>query len=336
MYVAFAQGLPGAVPRSIGLRMTKHVRFEHIVIGAGPGGCAVAAKRSDSPGVPLLEGGGTNFLPEVNDPVRWPTLLSGPLDWDDMSAPIRSCLDRVFGNNSTTMEGVRLVNVTIKDGKRGSVVHAYLQPAGDRTNLTVVTNAITHTLVMEGTRCVGVECSIDDRVLAAPNNRRAERTTWGRTDSTLTAPNNQRVIPEFPVATRDTAGLLPNQNCCAIAPSIIHPESRGRVMISSADPTVAPLIDLNDDASDNDVSEMLVAIDLGREMGASPAFNELRKREVIPGTLARTAMMGTLKDSRHEVFSSHQHMQDWARGHACGGRDAQRPFGTSAQVSPLG
>lgn len=60
-------------------------------------------------------------------------------------------------NNGLQMEGTSFFNMTIKDGKRNSVARAYLRPAMSRTNLTVLTGAETERLVLEGTRCVGVE-----------------------------------------------------------------------------------------------------------------------------------------------------------------------------------
>ena len=66
-------------------------------------------------------------------------------------------IPQVEDHNGLEMEGVGLVNLTIKDGQRFSVADAYLRPAMTRTNLTVITHAETSRLVMEGTRCVGVE-----------------------------------------------------------------------------------------------------------------------------------------------------------------------------------
>ncbi len=59
--------------------------------------------------------------------------------------------------NGESMEGIGYFNLTIKDGRRFSVVHAYLQPARARPNLTVATDAEVHRLTFDGRTCTGVE-----------------------------------------------------------------------------------------------------------------------------------------------------------------------------------
>lgn len=48
-------------------------------------------------------------------------------------------------------------HVDIKDGKRCGTRAAYLDPAMERSNVTVVTGALASRLLFDGTRCVGVE-----------------------------------------------------------------------------------------------------------------------------------------------------------------------------------
>ncbi len=228
--------------------------FDYIVVGAGSAGCVVAARLSENENarVLLLEGGGPDDHPNVKDPAKWPTLLHGLLDWGWMTAPLRSCFNRIdhiprgkmlggchshnasawvrghhsdFDSwaysgcagwswadvlplfkkiedwhgpmsdlratggpiyvsppvdpnplsaafieggrsvglpviddiNGPEMLGVGYFNFTVKDGKRFSVVDGYLRPAMSRPNLTVITHAETDRVILNGTRCTGVE-----------------------------------------------------------------------------------------------------------------------------------------------------------------------------------
>jgi choline dehydrogenase len=53
--------------------------------------------------------------------------------------------------------GIGLCDLTVRDGRRCSAATAFLLPAMNRRNLTVVTHANVRKLVIENSRCVGVE-----------------------------------------------------------------------------------------------------------------------------------------------------------------------------------
>ncbi|MEZ2577460.1 choline dehydrogenase [Buttiauxella ferragutiae] len=59
--------------------------------------------------------------------------------------------------NGYMQEGFGAMHMTVKNGVRWSTANAYLRPAMERPNLTVITNAMTRKLVLEGKRVVGVE-----------------------------------------------------------------------------------------------------------------------------------------------------------------------------------
>lgn len=59
--------------------------------------------------------------------------------------------------NGAAQEGVGPFQITVRAGRRCSAARAFLEPARPRPNLTIVTGALAHSLVMEGTRVVGVQ-----------------------------------------------------------------------------------------------------------------------------------------------------------------------------------
>ncbi|KWI54689.1 choline dehydrogenase [Burkholderia pseudomultivorans] len=58
--------------------------------------------------------------------------------------------------NGFMQEGFGAMHMTVRNGVRWSTANAYLRPAMQRPNLTVVTHAMTRQIVMEGKRAVGV------------------------------------------------------------------------------------------------------------------------------------------------------------------------------------
>ncbi|KUM97844.1 hypothetical protein AQI95_41705 [Streptomyces yokosukanensis] len=64
-------------------------------------------------------------------------------------------------------EGVGWWDLNIVDGNRQSAADGYLRPVLGRTNLTVLTGALVHRLIVVHGRCAGVEYSVDTRVRRA-------------------------------------------------------------------------------------------------------------------------------------------------------------------------
>lgn len=70
-------------------------------------------------------------------------------------------------NNSPDILGAGYFNFTVKDGRRFTVVDAYLRPALSRPNLTVTTFAETDRVLLKDSRCTGVEFRQDGQLQQA-------------------------------------------------------------------------------------------------------------------------------------------------------------------------
>ena len=69
--------------------------------------------------------------------------------------------------NSGKLDGVAQAQLTIRDGRRDSAAAAYVRPVINAPNLRVVTRATARRLLVEGTRCVGVEWEHSGRLHTA-------------------------------------------------------------------------------------------------------------------------------------------------------------------------
>ncbi len=97
--------------------------------------------------------------------------VGGPLAVSDMRIRRDLCdayimaaeelrIPRNIDFNGSVQEGAGYFQLTARDGRRCSAATAYLRPVRARTNLTVVTGALVHRVLLEGRRAVGVAFSI--------------------------------------------------------------------------------------------------------------------------------------------------------------------------------
>ena len=63
--------------------------------------------------------------------------------------------------NGPVQEGIAMTQASIRNGRRMSTAHCYLEAARKRPNLVVETNATASSLIFEGTRCTGVRYAVN-------------------------------------------------------------------------------------------------------------------------------------------------------------------------------
>ena len=95
----------------------------------------------------------------------------GPLKVSDLDerGPLYDCLmaaaeevgmKRNPDYNGADQDGIAMTQATIRGGRRMSTAYCYLEPAKTRSNLRIETEALTESLLLEETRCVGVAYSV--------------------------------------------------------------------------------------------------------------------------------------------------------------------------------
>ena len=73
--------------------------------------------------------------------------------------------------NAEQQEGFGPMHMTVKNGVRWSTANAYLRPSMKRSNLTVVTHALVHKVLLENKKAVGVRYQVKDKVIDVLSNK---------------------------------------------------------------------------------------------------------------------------------------------------------------------
>ena len=108
---------------------------------------------------------GRNGPLKVTDPVE-----DGPLYDAMFEAAEQIGIKRTQDYNGARQDGVGMTQATILKGRRMSTAHCYLKPARERSNLTIVTNALTERLLIRNGRCIGVRFSVDGQTTEVQAN----------------------------------------------------------------------------------------------------------------------------------------------------------------------
>ena len=83
--------------------------------------------------------------------------MQNPLYQAFIDAGIQAGYMKTDDYNGRQQEGFGPMHMTVKNGVRWSCANAYLKPAVNRDNLTVITKALTQRLLLDGKRATGIE-----------------------------------------------------------------------------------------------------------------------------------------------------------------------------------
>lgn len=110
------------------------IRFDFIICGAGPAGCALAGRLAENPSVSvlLIEAGGSDDVPEVLTPSQWPLSLGSDRDWQFVAQPNPHLNQRAIPlNMGKVLGGSSSINVMVWARGHQSDWDHYAQEADD-------------------------------------------------------------------------------------------------------------------------------------------------------------------------------------------------------------
>ena len=149
-------------------------------------------------------------------------------------------------------------------------------------------------------------CVFEYRRPEPPRNNSAEFTFFWKSDAALPGPDLQPVLEEKPFGSEITAkqyGLpVDPASCWTLAPGLIRPESRGHLELTGSNPDDPMVIHANFLSAQADVTALVRAIELCREIGNAPELRDFVKREIMPGPLAGPEMMNFLRNAAGTYF----------------------------------
>ena len=96
---------------------------------------------------------------------------AGPLYDMFFDAAKQIGIERNPDYNGPVQDGISMSQATIRNGRRMSTAHCYLEPARSRPNLQIHSRAYTDRLLLDGKRCVGVSYTMGDEACEAAATR---------------------------------------------------------------------------------------------------------------------------------------------------------------------
>jgi choline dehydrogenase len=110
-------------------------------------------------------------------------------------------------SNGARQEGFGPMHMTVKNGVRSSTSNAYLRPAMGRNNLTVVTHALVHKVLLEGKTAVGVRYERKGKTIDVGVNKEVILSA-----GSIGSPHILQLSGIGPKATLEQAGIAVNHD----------------------------------------------------------------------------------------------------------------------------
>jgi choline dehydrogenase len=97
--------------------------------------------------------------------------MKNPLYKAFVDAGVEAGYSATSDYNGTQQEGFGPMHMTVKKGVRSSTANAYLRPAMARANLTVITHALVHKVLLNGKKAVGVRYERNGKIVDVVANK---------------------------------------------------------------------------------------------------------------------------------------------------------------------
>ena len=171
---------------------------------------------------------------------------------------------------------------------------------GDESELTRVGVDVVQHLPGVGrnfTDHILVPCVWEYRTPFPFRNNGGEATLFWKSDPSLDTPDLQSILAEAPFSTAETAQFLPPTASWSMLVGIVRPHSRGHLRVTGPNPSDPIEITANTFSEPADMTAMIRAIELCREIGNSVGMSPFVRREIMPGNLKGGALESFVRDA---------------------------------------
>jgi choline dehydrogenase len=272
------------------------------VMNEGPGGCAIANTR-------IRDGRRRNIPSDYLYPILHQsniTVLTGAeVRRVTVEKTVATGVEFTWRGEAHTVEAAS--EVILSAGAINSPKILMLSGIGDSAKLERAGVRPVHHLPGVGENfqdhILLAGCVWEYKVPQAPRNNAAECTFFWKSDASLPTPDLQPFQIEVPYASEVTGKqYAAPQAGWTIAPGLVRPKSRGRILLRSADPRDAVEIESGFLTHSDDVRALVRCVELCREIGNAAPLREFSAREVMPGPLQPSELDSFVRNAAGTYF----------------------------------